>query len=80
MSTCRLPTPKSAERTRGAENPHIVEAVNWTTSEGGEVHYNRYFAHNFDEALGPAVRLENWFLKQRAWKRWHPSARPKSAK
>ncbi|MGI9106337.1 MAG: hypothetical protein ACR2G4_08825 [Pyrinomonadaceae bacterium] len=49
------------ERARVADTPHIVEAVNWTTSEGSEVHYNRYFAHNFDEALGLAVRLRIGF-------------------
>lgn len=49
------------EIARAAEKPHIVEAVNWTKSEGGEVHYNRYFAHNFDEALGLAVRLRIGF-------------------
>jgi hypothetical protein len=49
------------ERALVAETPHIVEAVNWTTSEGGEVHYNRYFAHSFDEALGLAVRLRIGF-------------------
>ena len=47
-----------AERT---ETPHIVEAINWTKSEGDAVHYNRYFAHNFDEALGLAVRLRIGF-------------------
>jgi hypothetical protein len=49
------------ERARVAEAPHIVEAINWTTSEGGEVHYNRYFAHDFDEAIGLAVRLRIGF-------------------
>ncbi len=49
------------ERARVAETPHIVEAVNWTESEDGEVHYNRYFAHSFDEALGLAVRLRIGF-------------------
>ena len=44
-----------------AEAPHIVEAINWTTTEGGEVHYNRYFAHDFDEAIGLAVRLRIGF-------------------
>lgn len=48
-------------RAQITETPHIVEAVNWTKSEGGEVHYNRYFAHNFDEALGLAVRLRIGF-------------------
>ena len=49
------------ERARVAETPHIIEAINWTPSEGGEVHYNRYFAHSLDEALGLAVRLRIGF-------------------
>lgn len=49
------------ERARAAESPHIVEAINWTPSEGGEVHYNRYFAHSLDEAMGLAVRLRIGF-------------------
>ena len=49
------------ERARAAEAPHIVEAINWTASEGGEVHYNRYFAHDLDEAVGLAVRLRIGF-------------------
>ena len=48
-------------RARAAETPHIVEAINWTTSEGGEVHYNRYFARDLDEAIGLAVRLRIGF-------------------
>ena len=44
-----------------AEAPHIVEAINWTPSEDGEVHYNRYFAHSLDEAIGLAVRLRIGF-------------------
>ena len=48
-------------RARVAETPHIVEAINWTASEGGEVHYNRYFAHDLDEAMGLAVRLRIGF-------------------
>lgn len=48
-------------RARVTESPHIVEAINWTTSEGGEVHYNRYFAHDLDEAIGLAVRLRIGF-------------------
>jgi hypothetical protein len=48
-------------RARLAEAPHIVEAINWTVSEGGEVHYNRYFAHSLDEAMGLAVRLRIGF-------------------
>jgi hypothetical protein len=48
-------------RARMAETPHIVEAINWTPSEDGEVHYNRYFAHSLDEALGLAVRLRIGF-------------------
>jgi hypothetical protein len=49
------------ERARVAETPHIVEAINWTVSEGGEVHYNRYFARDLDEAIGLAVRLRIGF-------------------
>ncbi len=49
------------ERARAAESPHIVEAINWTVSEGGEVHYNRYFARDLDEAMGLAVRLRIGF-------------------
>ena len=49
------------ERARAAESPHIVEAINWTPSEDGEVHYNRYFAHSLDEAIGLAVRLRIGF-------------------
>ena len=52
---------QAEERARAAELPHIVEAINWTASEGGEVHYNRYFAHDFDEALGLAARLRIGF-------------------
>jgi len=48
-------------RARVAETPHIVEAINWTVSEGGEVHYNRYFARDLDEAIGLAVRLRIGF-------------------
>lgn len=48
-------------KARAAEQPHIVEAVNWTSADDGGVHYNRYFAHNFDEALGLAVRLRIGF-------------------
>jgi hypothetical protein len=53
--------PDAEERAQVAETPHIVEAVNWTKSVGGEVHYNRYFANSFDEALGLAVRLRIGF-------------------
>ena len=49
------------ERARVAGLPHIVEAINWTKSEDGEVHFNRYYAHDFDEALGLAVRLRIGF-------------------
>jgi len=49
------------ERARVAETPHIVEAINWTVSEDGEVHCNRYFAHSLDEAIGLAVRLRIGF-------------------
>jgi len=52
---------QAEERARAAELPHIVEAINWTASEGGEVHYNRYFAHDLDEAMGLAVRLRIGF-------------------
>ena len=48
-------------RARTAEAPHIVEAINWTASEAGEVHYNRYFARDLDEAMGLAVRLRMGF-------------------
>ena len=51
---------QAEERARAAEAPHIVEAINWTASEG-EVHYNRYFAHDLDEAMGLAVRLRIGF-------------------
>jgi hypothetical protein len=44
-------------KAQAAEDPHIVETINWTKSAGGDVHYNRYFAHDLDEALGLAVRL-----------------------
>jgi hypothetical protein len=56
-----MPLAAAEERARAADEPHIVEAINWTKSKGGEVHYNRYFAHNFDEALGLAVRLRIGF-------------------
>ena len=56
-----MPLASAEERAQVAEAPHIVEAVNWTKSEGGEVHYNRYFAQSFDEALGLAVRLRIGF-------------------
>jgi hypothetical protein len=56
-----MPLADAEARAQLTETPHIVEAVNWTKSEGGEVHYNRYFAHNFDEALGLAVRLRIGF-------------------
>ena len=56
-----LPLPDAEERARLAETPHIVEAINWTKSEGGEAHFNRYFAETFDEALGLAVRLRIGF-------------------
>ncbi len=49
------------ERAQGAEIPHIVETINWTKSVGGDVHYNRYFAHDLDEAIGLAVRLRSGF-------------------
>ena len=60
-SFAHMPLPDAEERARVAETPHIVEAINWTKSEGGAVHYNRYFAHDFDEALGLAVRLRIGF-------------------
>ena len=56
-----VPIADAEERARVAETPHIVEAVNWTTSEGGDVHCTRYFAHDLDEALGLAVRLRIGF-------------------
>lgn len=56
-----MPLAEAEERARTAETPHIVEAINWTTSEGDEVHYNRYFANSFDEAIGLAVRLRIGF-------------------
>ncbi len=56
-----MPLAQAEEYARAAETPHIVEAVNWTKSEGEEVLYSRYFAHNLDEALGLAVRLRIGF-------------------
>ncbi len=56
-----MPLADAEARAQVAETPHIVEAINWTSNEGGGVHYNRYFAHNFDEALGLAVRLRIGF-------------------
>ena len=56
-----MPLADAEQRAQVAETPHIVEAVNWTKAEGGEVHYNRYFANSFDEALGLAVRLRIGF-------------------
>ena len=56
-----MPLADAEERARVAGLPHIVEAINWTPSEDGEVHYNRYFAHDFDEALGLAARLRIGF-------------------
>lgn len=56
-----VPLGDAEERARAAESPHIVEAINWTASEGGEVHYNRYFARDLDAALGLAVRLRIGF-------------------
>ncbi len=52
---------QAEERAKAAEAPHIVEAINWTVSEAGEVHYNRYFARDLDEAMGLAVRLRIGF-------------------
>jgi len=49
------------EKAQAAEVPHIVETINWTKSTGDDVHYNRYFAHDLDEALGLAVRLRFGF-------------------
>src|SRR5215211_7066562 len=57
----QMPLADAEERARTTESPHIVEAINWTTSEAGEVHYNRYFAHDLDEAIGLAVRLRIGF-------------------
>lgn len=56
-----MPHADAEQRARAAEVPHIVEAINWTKSEAGEVHFNRYYAHDFDEALGLAVRLRIGF-------------------
>ena len=56
-----MPLADAEKRARAAEFPHIVEAINWTTSEDGGVHYNRYFAHDLDEAIGLAVRLRIGF-------------------
>jgi hypothetical protein len=56
-----MPLADAEARAGATETPHIVEAINWTKSEGDAVHYNRYFAHNFDEALGLAVRLRIGF-------------------
>ncbi len=56
-----MPLADAEGRARVAEAPHIVEAINWNTSEDAEVHYNRYFAHDFDEAIGLAVRLRIGF-------------------
>ena len=56
-----MPLADAEERARVTETPHIVEAINWTLSEGGDVHYNRYFAHDLDEAIGLAVRLRIGF-------------------
>ena len=56
-----MPLADAEARARAAEHPHIVEAINWTLSETGEVHYNRYFAHDLDEAIGLAVRLRIGF-------------------
>src|SRR5919199_5940810 len=55
------PLAAAEEKARAAEQPHIVEAINWTSAGGDAVHYNRYFVHNFDEALGLAVRLRIGF-------------------
>ena len=56
-----MPLAAAEERAQGAEVPHIVETINWTKSVEGDVHYNRYFAHDLDEALGLAVRLRFGF-------------------
>jgi len=56
-----MPLADAEAMARAAEAPHIVEAINWTLSTEGDVHYNRYFAHNFDEALGLAVKLRVGF-------------------
>lgn len=56
-----MPLAAAEERAQAAEVPHIVETINWTKSVGGDVHYNRYFAHDLDEALGLAVRLRFGF-------------------
>lgn len=56
-----MPLAAAEERAQKAEVPHIVETINWTKSIEGDVHYNRYFAHDLDEALGLAVRLRFGF-------------------
>lgn len=56
-----MPLAAAEERAQMAEALHIVETINWTKSAGGDVHYNRYFAHDLDEALGLAVRLRFGF-------------------
>ena len=56
-----MPLADAEGRALVTETPHIVEAINWTTSDSGGVHYNRYFAHDFDEAIGLAVRLRIGF-------------------
>lgn len=52
-----MPLAAAEELARTAESSHVVETINWTESEGGSVHYNRYFAHDFDDALALAVKL-----------------------
>lgn len=42
---------------RVGDSPFIVETINWTTAGSGDVHHNKYFAANLDDALGLAVRL-----------------------
>lgn len=59
-----LPLAAAEKLAQTADNPHIVEAINWTKSIDGDVHYNRYFAHNFDEALGLAIRLRVGFEEE----------------
>ena len=52
------------ELARTAETPHVIETINWTKSEGGQVHYNRYYAHDLDDALALAVKLRMGFEEE----------------
>ena len=59
-----MPLDAAEEIARVAESPHVIETINWTKSEGGSVHYNRYFAHDFDDALALAVKLRMGFEEE----------------